>query len=131
MAYFGTDTEGTTAMTEKTEDRPAVWPVSTHLSPRACGTCRGLHLLGKAVEHEACAMRAVLAKAPDHPDYEALLDLTYEQRQQLPARFHVPVWDGDGVPHAWLCAVCWDDGEVCRWPCSTAARCGGEVFERT
>lgn len=114
----------------QTEDRQTEWPASASVSPNACGTCKTRRLTGRPVVHPECAMRAVLAKAPDHPGYEDLLDLTYEQRQQLPARFHVPVWDGDGVPNAWLCAVCWDDGEVCRWPCAAAATYGGEVFER-
>jgi hypothetical protein len=40
----------------------------------------------------------------------------------------VPVWDGNGQPNAWLCAVCWEDGAVWQWPCKVAAKHGGEVF---
>lgn len=118
-------------MTE-TDDRQTEkpWPPSLSLSPRACGACKARRLTGRSAQHQECSMRAVLAKAPDHPCYETLLDLTYAQRQALPARFHVPVWDGDGVPHAWLCAVCWDDGVVTSWPCTAAVEHGAEVFER-
>lgn len=116
-------------MTE-TKTETAVWPPSTHISPHACGTCKQRHLTGKPVEHGQCAMRAVLAHAPDMPSYDDLLDLAYEQRQQLPARFHVPMWDGLGRPNAWLCTVCWDDGVVTAWPCEAAMEHGGEVFER-
>ena len=119
-------------MSNQTETKTeAAWQASQHLSPKACNLCRGRHLVGKPVEHEQCAMRAVLAQAPDHPAYDDLMDLTYEQRQQLPARFHVPVWDGDGEPNAWLCAVCWHDWEVTAWPCAAATKHGGEMFERS
>lgn len=117
-------------MSNQTDDRKTGKTMAEILSPKACDSCKLAWLANRPALHEGCKMRAVLAQAPDHPAYDDLGDLTYEQRQALPARFHVPVWDGDGVPHAWLCAVCWDDGEVCRWPCATAAEHGGEVFER-
>ena len=74
-------------------------------------------------------VKAILIEAPDAPSYEELPE-TLEERQQLPARFHVPRWDGDGKPNLWLCAVCWDEGSVTQWPCATAAKHGGEVFAR-
>jgi hypothetical protein len=96
--------------------------------PAACGTCWRLALAGQPTEHPACARRAVLLAAPDAPDYEDLADLTDEQKAALPARFHTPVWEGNAVPHSWVCAVCWGDGWVTRWPCKTAVRHGDEVF---
>lgn len=74
-------------------------------------------------------VKAILLEAPDMPGYDELPE-TLEERQQLPARFHVPRWDGDGKPNLWLCAVCWDEGTVTQWPCETAAEHGGEVFAR-
>ncbi|MER7361872.1 hypothetical protein [Nonomuraea wenchangensis] len=74
-------------------------------------------------------VRAILLQAPDHPGYDVLPD-TLEERRKLPARFHIPVWDGVGRPNAWLCAVCWGDGVVYEWPCKTAVEHGGEVFAR-
>jgi hypothetical protein len=38
------------------------------------------------------------------------------------------VFDGDGVPNAWLCAVCWGDGWVTGWPCKPAVDNGRTVF---
>jgi hypothetical protein len=72
-------------------------------------------------------VKAILLEAPDHPHYEELPE-TLEEREKLPARFHIPVWDGDGIPNAWLCAVCWEEGVTCQWPCKVAAEHGGEVF---
>lgn len=74
-------------------------------------------------------VRAILLQAPDHPCYDELPE-TIEERRKLPARFHTPVWDGNGQPNAWLCAVCWEDGVVYSWPCEVAAENGGEVFAR-
>lgn len=74
-------------------------------------------------------VRAILLEAPDHPHYEELPE-TLEERRKLPARFHVPHWMGDCTPTAWVCAVCWDEGTVTRWPCEVAAEQGGEVFAR-
>jgi hypothetical protein len=96
--------------------------------PAACGTCWRLALAGQPTEHPACARRAVLLPAPDAPDYEDLADLTDEQKAALPARFHTPVWEGNAVPHSWVCAVCWGDGWVTRWPCKPAIENGDEVF---
>jgi len=47
-------------------------------------------------------------------------ELNYAQRQALPAAWHRPHWDGLGVPHSWICTVCWDDGLVTAWPCEVA-----------
>jgi hypothetical protein len=74
-------------------------------------------------------VKAILLEAPDMPGYDTLPE-TLEERQQLPARFHIPRWDGDGEPNLWLCAVCWDEGTATQWPCATAAKHGGEVFAR-
>ncbi|WP_347732751.1 hypothetical protein [Streptomyces sp. CAU 1734] len=94
----------------------------------ACGTCRSLALSGQPIEHEECAARAVLLLAPDQPAYEDLVDLTDEQRQALPARFHTPVFEDCGRPNAWQCRVCWGDGWVAQWPCGPAQRQGALVF---
>jgi hypothetical protein len=83
---------------------------------------------GKPVEHPECARRATLIPAPDAPCYETILDTPEDQRANLPARFHTPVWEGNATPNAWLCAVCWGDGWVTRWPCATAAAHGADVF---
>jgi hypothetical protein len=74
-------------------------------------------------------VRAILLDAPDMPGYDELPE-TIEERRKLPARFHVPRWDGDGEPNLWLCAVCWEDGVAYQWPCEAAMKHGGEVFAR-
>ncbi|MET9339237.1 hypothetical protein [Nonomuraea sp. NPDC003804] len=74
-------------------------------------------------------VRAILLEAPDMPCYDELPE-TLEERRKLPARFHIPRWDGDGQPNMWLCAVCWEEGVVYSWPCEVAAANGGEVFAR-
>jgi hypothetical protein len=61
------------------------------------------------------------------PGYDELPD-GLEARAALPARFHIPVWDGTSSHPSFLCAVCWDDGECTSWPCATAAAHGGEVL---
>jgi hypothetical protein len=101
---------------------------STVADPSACGTCRGNVAAGEPVEHDECAQRATLLHAPDHPDYELLAGFSIEENRKLPARFHVPVFDALGKPNMWLCAVCWEDGEVSQWPCATAQKYGTEVF---
>lgn len=78
----------------------------------------------------AAGLGAVLLEAADHPGYDELPE-TLEEREQLPARFHIPRWDGDGEPNAWLCAVCWDEGTATSWPCNAARKNGGEVFTST
>ncbi|WP_326642964.1 hypothetical protein OG884_06000 [Streptosporangium sp. NBC_01755] len=80
---------------------------------------------------QAAGLGAVLLEAADHPGYEALTDLTLEEKEQLPGRFHIPRWDGDGEPNAWLCAVCWDEGTATGWPCEAAMKNGGDVFTST
>lgn len=102
----------------------------TAADKNACGTCRSRAADGRPLEHEECAARAQLIEAPDAPSYEDLTDLTLEQKAALPARFHVPVFEDLGSPKAWLCAVCWDEGTVSRWPCATASEKGAEVFTR-
>lgn len=54
---------------------------------------------------------------------------TMAQRQALPARLHQPHWDGMGVPHGWICQVCWDDGVQTLWPCDVATEGGKAVAE--
>lgn len=70
---------------------------------------------------------AILIEAPDMPGYDELPE-TLAERQALPPRFHVPVWDDTLTKPVWLCAVCWDEGETSMWPCATAAKNGREVF---
>lgn len=101
---------------------------STSADPSACGTCRGNVAASEQVEHDECAQRATLLRAPDHPDYEILAGASLEENAKLPARFHVPVFDDCGKPNSWLCAVCWEDGTVVGWPCATATKHGTKVF---
>lgn len=101
---------------------------SQHADQSACGTCRGNAEAGQPVEHDECQQRATLLQAPDHPHYEILAGFSLAENEQLPARFHVPVFDDCGVPNSWLCAVCWEDGVVVGWPCATAVKYGTKVF---
>lgn len=101
---------------------------STHADPSACGTCRSLAADGKPVEHDECQQRAALLHAPDHPHYELLAGFSLEENEQLPPRFHVPVFDDLGQPNLWHCAVCWEEGTVVQWPCATAQKHGAQVF---
>lgn len=101
---------------------------STSADPSACGTCRSNVEAGQPVEHDACAQRATLLQAPDHPYYELLAGFSLEENAKLPARFHIPVFDDCGKPNAWLCAVCWEEGQVVGWPCATATKYGTKVF---
>ncbi|MFF3094222.1 hypothetical protein [Streptomyces cyaneofuscatus] len=96
--------------------------------PSACGTCKANVKAGDQVEHDECAQRATLLQAPDHPSYELLAGVSMEENAKLPARFHVPVFDDCGVPNAWLCAVCQEDGAVSKWPCAAAVEQGTKVF---
>lgn len=99
-----------------------------HADANACGTCRKAVEAGDTVVHEECAARASLLQAPDYPDYEDLIDLSDDERQALPARFHTPQFDSLGKPNAWLCRVCWGDGWVTQWPCKAAQENGTQVF---
>lgn len=101
---------------------------SASADPSACGTCRGNAEAGQPVEHEGCAQRATLLQAPDHPYYEILAGFSLAENEQLPPRFHIPVFDDCGVPNGWHCAVCWEDGVVTGWPCKTAIKYGSQVF---
>src|SRR4051794_28385739 len=58
---------------------------------------------------QAAGTGAVLIEAADQPAYDELPE-TLEEREQLPARFHVPHWLDTCEPKAWVCAVCWDEG---------------------
>jgi hypothetical protein len=60
-------------------------------------------------------------------DPEATFELTYAERVALPPAYHQPFFDGLGVPHSWLCAVCWDDDLVTSWPCEPATAGGVEL----
>lgn len=101
---------------------------SKSADPSACGTCRTLAESGKPVKHDECAQRATLLQAPDHPHYEILAGFSLEENAKLPARFHIPVFDDCGKPNSWLCAVCWEEGQVVGWPCATATKYGTQVF---
>lgn len=81
---------------------------------------------------------------PDHPDMTVdnpgdLVEMTYDERRALPARYHQPVYDDLSTPGGWHCAVCWcaDDAFTVSWPCdvaqregATVARAGGMVVSR-
>jgi hypothetical protein len=110
--------------------RQVVFPRDTVADEMACGTCRRAVAAGEKVEHSECAARAQLLPAPDMPDFEDLADLTDDEKAELPARFHIPVWIEDVTPQAWVCQVCWGDGWTSGWPCATATKHGGKVFTR-
>ncbi|MFD4921202.1 hypothetical protein ACFWNE_07760 [Streptomyces goshikiensis] len=99
-----------------------------HADPSACGTCRALVTAGKPVEDDECAQRAMLIQPPDMPCWEILIEMTEQEKKDLPARFHLPVFESLGKPNAWLCAVCWGDGWSSCWPCATATKHGTQVF---
>lgn len=101
---------------------------SVHADPSACGTCRAKAEAGEPVVHDECQQRATLLHAPDHPYYEILAGFSLEENRQLPARFHVPVFDDCGKPNGWFCAVCWEEGVITGWPCATATKYGTQVF---
>lgn len=71
--------------------------------------------------------RDPLLKAPD--GRSVIEELTFAERQALPAVYHQPVWYDLGTPSLWICSVCWDDGEMTGWPCATARRDGGPIAE--
>lgn len=57
-----------------------------------------------------------------------LLELTYEERVALPARFHRPLFMDLSTPSYWMCTACWDDdGLTTGWPCAPARAGGLEV----
>jgi len=58
-----------------------------------------------------------------------LVALSEQERQALPAVFHAPVFEDLGKPHAWICAVCWGDGWMTKWPCRPAITGGKELGE--
>jgi hypothetical protein len=39
------------------------------------------------------------------------------------------VWYALATPAAWICEVCWDDGETVGWPCAAAAKDGRPIAE--
>lgn len=61
------------------------------------------------------------------PDDLDLLALTDEERYNLPAVFHRPVWYDLCAPPLWACEVCWSDGVLNGWPCAVAAKEGRAV----
>jgi hypothetical protein len=65
----------------------------------------------------------------DQPDYETLSDLSMEEKEALPARFHTPVWS-DSSPGAFICRVCWTEGVMTGWPCAPALKSGWNLFDR-
>lgn len=68
-----------------------------------------------------------IALPTDQPDYEFLSELTMEQKQALPGRFHTPVWSCS-TPGLFICRVCWTEGEMTGWPCKPALAAGEQVF---
>lgn len=99
-----------------------------HADPSACGTCREHVAAGRHAEHDECVQRALIVQPPDMPDWELLIEMTEQEKKDLPARFHVPIFEDSASPKAWLCAVCWGEGWVSSWPCATACKHGAEVF---
>lgn len=53
--------------------------------------------------------------------YEELADMTMEEKNALPGRYHRPVFSGLQKPTAWICAVCWTEGVSSGWPCAGLA----------
>ncbi|MEV4181657.1 hypothetical protein AB0J28_09440 [Streptosporangium canum] len=131
--------------THKDHDDDQLWirPVRNCSStPRGCASLEvnereGFHVDARYARRiaericEAAGLGAVMFESADHPGYEALIDLTLEQREQLPARFHIPRWLDVATPQSWICAVCWDEGTTTSWPCTAAMENGGEVFTST
>jgi hypothetical protein len=72
--------------------------------------------------------RPFITLPSDQPSYETLTDLTMEQKAALPARFHTPVWT-DSTPGAFICTVCWVEGEMVSWPCQPALSRGWDLFD--
>ncbi len=72
--------------------------------------------------------RPFITLPADQPSYETLTDLTMEQKAALPARFHIPVWT-DSIPGAFICTVCWVEGEMVSWPCRSALSRGWDLFD--
>ncbi|NUR80749.1 MAG: hypothetical protein HOQ21_09935 [Dermatophilaceae bacterium] len=71
--------------------------------------------------------RPFITLSIDQPDYETLVDLTMEEKTALPVHFHTPVWS-NSTPGAFICRVCWTEGEMTSWPCAGALREGWNVF---
>lgn len=67
--------------------------------------------------------------APEGVTVDTAYELDPDVRHALPPQFHQPMFEGLATPTAWLCAVCWDDGQVTRWPCHVASAHGPEVAE--
>jgi hypothetical protein len=99
------------------------WLGHVHVTPMAllANFTAYPHAVGK--QH-----RPFITLPSDQPSYETLTDLTMEQKSALPARFHTPVWT-DSTPGAFICTVCWVEGEMVSWPCPPALRRGWDVFE--
>lgn len=56
-----------------------------------------------------------------------LSEMDEAERVALPAIYHRPVFDGLGMPNAWVCDACWGDGWSTRWPCAPAIAGGVEL----
>lgn len=54
-------------------------------------------------------------------------ELSEQQRQDLPAPYHRPYFDGLGRPASWVCEACWGDGWSTAWPCPAALSEGVEL----
>jgi hypothetical protein len=72
--------------------------------------------------------RPFITIPPDQPDYETLTGLTMEQKAELPGRFHTPIWS-NSTPGAFICRVCWTEGEMTSWPCKAALNAGWSLFD--
>lgn len=60
-------------------------------------------------------------------EHSHLTEMTYEERQALPAVYHRPVFYDMATPASWVCAVCWDDGLLEGWPCRPATGGGATI----
>lgn len=63
--------------------------------------------------------------------YGDIAEMTAKERVALPAKYHRPFFDSLGVPHSWLCEVCWDSENawVTAWPCNPAIDGGLELAD--
>lgn len=71
--------------------------------------------------------RPFITLPADQPDFEMLTELTMEEKTALPTRFHTPAWSSS-TPGAFICRVCWVEGEMTSWPCAGAMRNGWDLF---
>ncbi len=85
-----------------------------------------------AAQLDPAARTTYGGQAPHTPlQLQDISTMSFEQRQQLPAIYHRPVFNDLGRPTVWMCAVCWDDdaATVTPWPC-LPAQAGGRDLAR-